>query len=57
MEYHVNGDMDQAPNSENYMFMPEATTEPSWKADLGDFLGMEILEGQLMTEIRLYLYS
>ena len=57
MEYHVNGDMDQAPNSENYMFMPEATTEPSWKADLGDFLGMEILEGQLMTEIRLYLCS
>ncbi|XP_028348344.1 LOW QUALITY PROTEIN: epididymis-specific alpha-mannosidase-like [Physeter macrocephalus] len=56
MEYHVNGDMDQAPNSDNSMFMPEATAGPAWKADLGDFLGVEILEGQLMTESRLYFY-
>ncbi|XP_008571326.1 PREDICTED: epididymis-specific alpha-mannosidase [Galeopterus variegatus] len=51
LEYHVNGDGKQGPISDNYMFAPSKAAEPAWEA-----VGMEIVAGQLVTEVRQYFY-
>ncbi|XP_072802621.1 epididymis-specific alpha-mannosidase-like [Vicugna pacos] len=51
MEYHVNGEEEDGLISDNYVFMPKGAAEPAWEA-----VGMEIVEGRLMTEIRQFFY-
>uniref|UniRef100_A0A5F8A1J9 Alpha-mannosidase n=1 Tax=Macaca mulatta TaxID=9544 RepID=A0A5F8A1J9_MACMU len=51
LEYHVNGDVKQGPISDNYLFTPGKAAVPAWEA-----VGMEIVAGQLVTEIRQYFY-
>ncbi|XP_017708881.1 PREDICTED: epididymis-specific alpha-mannosidase isoform X2 [Rhinopithecus bieti] len=51
LEYHVNGDVKQGPISDNYLFTPGEAAVPAWEA-----VGMEIVAGQLVTEIRQYFY-
>ncbi|KAK2115450.1 Epididymis-specific alpha-mannosidase [Saguinus oedipus] len=51
LEYHVNGDVKQGPISDNYLFTPGKAAVPAWEA-----VGMEIVVGQLVTEIRQYFY-
>jgi epididymis-specific alpha-mannosidase len=51
LEYHVNGDVKQGPISDNYLFAPNETAEPTW-----DTVRMEIVVGKLATEIRQYFY-
>ncbi|XP_032350065.1 epididymis-specific alpha-mannosidase-like, partial [Camelus ferus] len=51
MEYHVNGDEEDGLISDNYVFTPKGAAEPAWEA-----VGMEIVEGRLMTEIRQFFY-
>ena len=51
LEYHVNGDTNLGPVSDNYVFVPGQRASPAWKA-----VGMEIIHGTLMTEIRQYFY-
>ncbi|NXF84810.1 MA2B2 mannosidase, partial [Eubucco bourcierii] len=52
LEYHVNGDVTKGPISDNYLFAPNATAFPVSKA-----VGLEVVFGSLMTEIRQYFYS
>ncbi|XP_021574148.1 epididymis-specific alpha-mannosidase [Carlito syrichta] len=51
LEYHVNGDVKQGPVSDNYMFTPSAAAVPTWEA-----VGMEVVAGRLVTEIRQFFY-
>ncbi|XP_070647862.1 epididymis-specific alpha-mannosidase-like isoform X2 [Bos indicus] len=51
MEYEANGDEDQGPISDNYVFTSSETAKPAWET-----VGMEIVEGELVTEIRQYFY-
>lgn len=51
LEYHANGDVKQGPISDNYLFAPNDTAEPAWEA-----VGMEMVVGQLATDIRQYFY-
>lgn len=51
LEYHANGDVKQGPISDNYLFAPNDTAEPSWEA-----VGMEIVAGTLATDIKQYFY-
>ena len=46
MKYHGNSDEVQVSISDNYVFAPNGTAKPAWVA-----VEMEILEGQLLTEI------
>ncbi|NXO22883.1 MA2B2 mannosidase, partial [Cisticola juncidis] len=52
LEYHVNGDTKEGPISDNYLFAPNASAVPVSKA-----VGLEVMSGSLMTEIRQYFYS
>ncbi|NXO90998.1 MA2B2 mannosidase, partial [Certhia brachydactyla] len=52
LEYHVNGDTKKGPISDNYLFAPNASAVPVSKA-----VGLEVISGNLMTEIRQYFYS
>ncbi|XP_069650124.1 epididymis-specific alpha-mannosidase isoform X5 [Haliaeetus albicilla] len=52
LEYHVNGDVMKGPISDNYLFAPNASAVPVSKA-----VGLEVVFGNLMTEIRQYFYS
>ncbi|KAM6132918.1 epididymis-specific alpha-mannosidase [Pterocles gutturalis] len=52
LEYHVNGDVMKGPISDNYLFTPNASAVPVSKA-----VGLEVVSGNLMTEIRQYFYS
>lgn len=51
LEYHVNGDVMKGPISDNYLFAPNASAVPVSKA-----VGLEVVFGKLMTEIRQYFY-
>ncbi|XP_064142301.1 epididymis-specific alpha-mannosidase isoform X2 [Loxodonta africana] len=51
LEYHANGDVKQGPISDNYMFSPHEAAVPAWGA-----VGMEIVAGKLLTEVRQYFY-
>lgn len=51
LEYHVNGDTKKGPVSDNYLFAPNASAVPVSKA-----VGLEVMSGNLMTEIRQYFY-
>ncbi|GAB1289597.1 Epididymis-specific alpha-mannosidase [Apodemus speciosus] len=51
LEYQANGDVKQGPISDNYLFAPNDTAEPSWEA-----VGMEMVAGALATDIRQYFY-
>ncbi|XP_006629735.3 epididymis-specific alpha-mannosidase [Lepisosteus oculatus] len=50
-EYYVNGDVQQGPISDNYIFTARGSAVPVFKA-----VGMEIVPGKLVTEIRQYFY-
>ncbi|OPJ70896.1 epididymis-specific alpha-mannosidase [Patagioenas fasciata monilis] len=52
LEYHVNGDVAKGPISDNYFFAPNGSAVPVSKA-----VGLEVVSGKLMTEIRQYFYS
>ncbi|XP_025910592.1 epididymis-specific alpha-mannosidase isoform X3 [Apteryx rowi] len=52
LEYHVNGDVKKGPISDNYLFAPNASAVPVSKA-----VGLEVVSGNLVTEIRQYFYS
>ncbi|XP_077033852.1 epididymis-specific alpha-mannosidase [Agelaius phoeniceus] len=52
LEYHVNGDTKKGPISDNYLFAPNTSAVPVSKA-----VGLEVMSGSLMTEIRQYFYS
>lgn len=51
MEYHVNSDMDPQPISNNYASAPDETVKRPRKP-----VGMQIVAGELRTEIRQYPY-
>ncbi|KAM9381661.1 epididymis-specific alpha-mannosidase [Phaethornis superciliosus] len=51
-EYHVNGDVTKGPISDNYLFAPNASAVPVAAA-----VGLEVVFGNLVTEIRQYFYS
>ncbi|KAM9677390.1 LOW QUALITY PROTEIN: epididymis-specific alpha-mannosidase [Trichechus inunguis] len=51
LEYHANGDVKQGPISDNYLFAPHEAAVPAWGA-----VGMEIVAGKLLTEVRQYFY-
>ncbi|KAI4572223.1 hypothetical protein MJT46_005291 [Ovis ammon polii x Ovis aries] len=51
MEYEVNSDEDQGPISDNYVFTSNETVKSAWET-----VGMEIVKGELVTEIRQYFY-
>lgn len=51
LEYHVNGDTKKGPISDNYIFAPNASAAPVSKA-----VGLEVMSGSLITEIRQYFY-
>ncbi|NXL83135.1 MA2B2 mannosidase, partial [Alectura lathami] len=52
LEYHVNGDVMKGPISDNYLFAPDASAVPVSKT-----VGMEVVFGNLVTEIRQYFFS
>ncbi|XP_018416934.1 PREDICTED: epididymis-specific alpha-mannosidase isoform X2 [Nanorana parkeri] len=52
LEYHANGDTDAGPISDNYMFTPNGSALPVAKS-----VGLEVVTGKLVTEIRQYFYS
>lgn len=51
LEYHANGDVQQGPISDNYIFTSNGPAVSVSKA-----VGMEIVIGKLVTEIRQYFY-
>ncbi|XDB51577.1 hypothetical protein AB1E18_005132 [Capra hircus] len=51
VEDEVNGDEDQGPISDNYVFTSNETSKSAWET-----VGMEIVEGELVTEIQQYFY-
>ncbi|XP_043918762.1 epididymis-specific alpha-mannosidase [Protopterus annectens] len=52
LEYHVNGDVKQGPISDNYLFTTNGSASP-----VSESVGMEIVAGKLITEVRQYFYS
>ncbi|XP_053921874.1 epididymis-specific alpha-mannosidase isoform X2 [Cuculus canorus] len=52
LEYHVNGDIRKGPISDNYLFAPNGSAVSVSKA-----VGLEVISGSLVTEIRQYFYS
>ncbi|KFV97436.1 Epididymis-specific alpha-mannosidase, partial [Eurypyga helias] len=52
LEYHVNGDVMKGPISDNYLFASNTSAVPVSKA-----VGLEVVTGSLMTEIRQFFYS
>ncbi|KAM4707731.1 epididymis-specific alpha-mannosidase [Discoglossus pictus] len=52
LEYHANGDVNVGPISDNYLFTADGSAVPVTKA-----VGLEIVAGKLVTEIRQYFYS
>ncbi|XP_075425842.1 epididymis-specific alpha-mannosidase isoform X2 [Ascaphus truei] len=52
LEYHANGDIKTGPISDNYLFTPNGSAVPTTKA-----VGLEIVVGKLVTEVRQYFYS
>ncbi|OCT99309.1 epididymis-specific alpha-mannosidase isoform X2 [Xenopus laevis] len=52
LEYHSNGDIGKGPISDNYMFTSAGPAISAYKA-----VGLEIIAGKLVTEIRQYFYS
>uniref|UniRef100_UPI00398EF87F LOW QUALITY PROTEIN: epididymis-specific alpha-mannosidase n=1 Tax=Pristiophorus japonicus TaxID=55135 RepID=UPI00398EF87F len=52
LEYHANGDIGRGPISDNYIFTPNGSAMLVSKS-----IGMEIVTGKLVTEIRQYFYS
>ncbi|XP_075713950.1 epididymis-specific alpha-mannosidase isoform X2 [Rhinoderma darwinii] len=52
LEYHANGNTGSGPISDNYMFFPNGSASPVAKS-----VGLEIVTGKLVTEIRQYFYS
>ncbi|KAJ1214027.1 hypothetical protein NDU88_001655 [Pleurodeles waltl] len=51
LEYHVNGDTRNGPISDNYMFTTNGSAAKAYQA-----VGLEIVIGKLVTEIRQYFY-
>ncbi|KYO45727.1 epididymis-specific alpha-mannosidase [Alligator mississippiensis] len=51
-EYHVNGDVKKGPISDNYIFSTDGAAVQVSKA-----VGLEVVSGNLVTEIRQYFYS
>ncbi|XP_056411076.1 epididymis-specific alpha-mannosidase [Hyla sarda] len=51
LEYHANGDTGAGPISDNYMFFPNGSAIPVAKS-----VGLEIVTGKLVTEVRQYFY-
>ncbi|NWU89835.1 MA2B2 mannosidase, partial [Upupa epops] len=52
LEYEVNGDVNEGPISDNYLFAPNASAVRVSKA-----VGLEVISGKLVTEMRQYFYS
>ncbi|XP_062902748.1 epididymis-specific alpha-mannosidase [Mobula hypostoma] len=52
LEYHANGDVKRGPISDNYIFTPNGPAVTVSKS-----VGIEIITGTLVTEIRQYFYS
>ncbi|XP_036407174.1 epididymis-specific alpha-mannosidase [Megalops cyprinoides] len=50
-EYHSNGDVDAGPISDNYIFSANGSAIPAYQS-----VGMEIVPGKVVTEIRQYFY-
>ncbi|XP_072314718.1 epididymis-specific alpha-mannosidase [Eucyclogobius newberryi] len=51
-EYHANGDVKSGPISDNYIFTAKNTATRAY-----DAVGMEIIPGKIVTEIRQYFYK
>lgn len=51
-EYHANGDVKSGPISDNYMFTANSKAVLAYSA-----VGMEIIPGKIVTEIRQYFYK
>lgn len=51
LEYHTNKNVFEGPISDNCLFAPKGAAIPAWEE-----VNMEIVSGQLMTEIRQYFY-
>eukprot|EP00071_Canis_lupus_P039180 XP_022272737.1 epididymis-specific alpha-mannosidase isoform X5 [Canis lupus familiaris] len=51
MEYHANADLKYGFVSDNFVFMPIDSAKSPWNS-----VGMQIVAGKLMTEIRQYFY-
>ncbi|XP_054578410.1 epididymis-specific alpha-mannosidase [Eptesicus fuscus] len=51
LEYTVNGDSNDGPVSDNYVFLPKGPADPAWEA-----VRVQIERGRLLTEIRQYFY-
>lgn len=51
LEYTVNGDKNDLPVSDNYVFLPKGPADPAWEA-----VSVEVVRGRLLTEIRQYFY-
>ncbi|KAM9330351.1 epididymis-specific alpha-mannosidase [Gastrophryne carolinensis] len=51
LEYHANGDTDAGPISDNYIFTPNGSALP-----VANYVGLEIVTGKFVTEIRQYFY-
>ncbi|EPQ06698.1 Epididymis-specific alpha-mannosidase [Myotis brandtii] len=51
LEYTVSGDKNDAPVSDNYVFLPKGPADPAWEA-----VRVEMVRGRLLTEIRQYFY-
>ncbi|KAG8591384.1 hypothetical protein GDO81_000154 [Engystomops pustulosus] len=51
MEYHANGDTGAGPISDNYMFYSDGNA-----AHVSKSVGLEIVSGKLVTEVRQYFY-
>uniref|UniRef100_H2ZRX8 Alpha-mannosidase n=1 Tax=Latimeria chalumnae TaxID=7897 RepID=H2ZRX8_LATCH len=52
LEYHANGDINKGPISDNYLFTPNGSA-----VRISSTVGMEIVVGKLVTEVRQYFYS
>ncbi|XP_027692053.1 epididymis-specific alpha-mannosidase isoform X1 [Vombatus ursinus] len=51
LEYKVNADLEHGPISDNYLFTPDGSA-----VEASDVVGLEIVAGKLVTEIRQYFY-
>ncbi|MBN3277123.1 MA2B2 mannosidase, partial [Polyodon spathula] len=51
LEYHANGDVQQGPISDNYIFTSNGSA-----VSVSEAIGLEIVIGKLVTEIRQYFY-
>ncbi|XP_012408461.1 epididymis-specific alpha-mannosidase [Sarcophilus harrisii] len=51
LEYKVNADLEHGPISDNYLFTPDGSA-----VQASDVVGLEIVAGKLVTEIRQYFY-